>query len=127
MAIDNDIIGYGIVTRGGGRNKFCTRKDIVLCSLWISPLFRGNGYANTLVKTLISELNIQYEKAYEYIRHDNIPSVKVALANGFIKVGNATHKGILKSIVCSEIGHLGIYQFQYKAVNGEKTNESKEN
>lgn len=110
MAKGEELVGYGVVTRGGGRNKFCTKNDIVLCSLWVQPEFRGNGYGNKLVYVLSSKLGITYENAYEYIPNNNTPSIKVAERNGFVKVGNAHRKSKgLKSISMDEKGHLGIY------------------
>lgn len=109
MGVGNILVGYGVITRGGGRNRFSTTRDIVLCSLYVKPECRGKGYGNTLVKVLSTGLGLNHCNVYEYIRHDNFPSIKVALTNGFVKSGNATYKGWLKSIVPSDDGTLGIY------------------
>lgn len=110
MARGNTLLGYGVVTRGGGRNRFCTRRDIVLGSLWVQPAARGQGLANILIHGLSEELGFSYQSAYEYIRHDNVPSILAAERNGFVKVANARHVGLLRSVVEAEDGHLGIYR-----------------
>ncbi len=121
MAEGDTLLGYGVVTRGGGRSRFCTPRDIVLGSLWVQPEARGRGLANTLIRGLSECCGFVYEAAYEYIRHDNLPSVKAAERNGFVKVANASHRGLLRSVVQDPKGHLGIYR---KAFPGKK--QSKE-
>lgn len=110
MGIGDKLIGYGVITRGGGRNRFCTKQDLVLCSLFIRPEHRGHGYANTLVKVLSTGMGIKHQRVYEYIRHDNIPSIMVAQANGFLKISNASYRGLMKNVVKTQDGHLGIYE-----------------
>ena len=110
MAKEDEIIGYGIVTRGGGRYKFCTRKDVVFNSLYIVPKERGNGYGKLLVGAFLKELGIQYDKAYEHIRDNNIASIKVAEQCGFVKVSSAKRVGLLQNIVSCDEGILGIYE-----------------
>lgn len=114
MARYDKIVGYGIVTKGGGRNKFATNKDVVFNSLYISPDERGKGLGNVLVGAFLRELGIKYDKAYEYIRNDNIPSVKAAEKNGFVKVSCAKRQGVLQNIVASDEGVLGIYEYKGK-------------
>lgn len=49
----------------------------------IAPQFRGKGYGNILLKLLLQEARkIGLEKVLVTIHLDNIPSQKVALANG---------------------------------------------
>ncbi len=110
IAQNDRLVGYGIVTKGGGRNRFCTADDIVLNSLWVMPKARGNGFANLLYRVLTSELGVSYDKAYAYIRPDNQASIKAALRSGFVKVANASRKGILRSVVIDPNGRLGIYE-----------------
>lgn len=112
LAKDDVLVGYGIVTRGGGRNKFATKYDVVFNSLYIVPEERGNGLGNLMINVFLHKLNIEYDTAYEYIRHDNIPSVKVAENNGFIKVSNAVRSGKLQNIIVSENGPIGIYAYK---------------
>lgn len=123
MARGDKLVGYGVVTRGGGRNRFCTGRDIVLGSLWVQPEARGQGLGNTLIRGLTDHCGFVYENAYEYIRHDNLPSVKAAEHNGFVKVANATHRGLLRSVFVAEDGHLGIYRRPYVRADMEKERE----
>ncbi len=112
MARENKIVGYGIITKGGGRNKFATARDVVFNSLYIDPDERGKGLGNILVGAFLHDIGIKYESAYEYIRNDNIPSIKAAEKNGFVKVSNAKRQGFLQNIVRSDNGVLGIYEYK---------------
>lgn len=107
---DQRLLGYIIVTRGGGRNKFCTKEDIVLCSAWVQPEERGKGYANVLYGGALECYPHPYRDVYCYIRHNNPASVKTALKVGFQMVGNASHSGLLRSVDRDENGNLGIYR-----------------
>lgn len=72
------LLGYGIVVKGGGRYKFCTKRDNVICSLWVQPEFRGKGYLNTLLTVLSDKKIFPCNSFYEYIAHNNIASIKGA-------------------------------------------------
>lgn len=72
------LLGYGIVVKGGGRYKFCTKLDNVICSLWVQPEFRGKGYLNTLLTVLSDKKIFPCNNFYEYIAHNNIASIKGA-------------------------------------------------
>lgn len=72
------LLGYGIVVKGGGRYKFCTKRDNVICSLWVQPEFRGKGYLNTLLTVLSDKKIFPCNNFYEYIAHNNIASIKGA-------------------------------------------------
>ena len=110
MAVADSLIGFGVITRGGGRNIFCSSRDIVLRSLFVRPDARGKGYGRMLVQVLATGCGLKHEKVYAYIRPDNDASIKTALANGFAKVGTATYKGLLKRIVLSKNGSVDIYR-----------------
>lgn len=110
IAKNNKLLGYGVVSRGGGRMKFSTKKDIVLGPLWIQPDVRGEGVGSKLIRALTSELGYKYEKAYEYISDSNLPSINAAKRNGFIKIGNAKQYGLLHSVVYDPNGSIGIYK-----------------
>ena len=56
------------------------------------------------------KLGVKYKNAYEFITHNNLPSIKVALANGFKKVANASRRGYLNYIEVDSKGPLGIYK-----------------
>lgn len=109
MAMGDQIIGYGIITRGGGRNRFCTRRDAVLCSLYVDPSQRGKGCGRTLVRVLSQLAGVWAKGLYEYVKPDNLPSVRAAEANGFRKIGTAAFFGRLKLIKPDPQGPLHIY------------------
>ena len=79
-------------------------------SLYVDEAYRGNGYGNILVKGLILCIDYQYQDVFEYIRHDNVSSIKVAHKNGFNKVNNAEYSGILRTVKINPDGHLGVYR-----------------
>lgn len=104
------LLGYGIVVKGGGRYKFCTKRDNVICSLWVQPEFRGKGYLNTLLTVLSDKKIFPCNNFYEYIAHSNIASIKGAEKNNFRKISNAEYVGIFHNVKTNSDGHLGIYK-----------------
>lgn len=110
IAKDNNLIGYGTVVKGGGRYRFSSAKDIILCNFGIQPQYRGRGYSSILYQGLLEKMDLKYEKAFAFITHDNTPSIKSAQKNGFVKTANASRKGIVNFIVVDPNGYLGIYQ-----------------
>ncbi len=110
LAVDDKLIGYGTITRGGGRNKFCTKDDAVICNLWIQPDERGKGYGKKLDIILTRYAESHFKgKTYMYIHNENLPSKKAAEYAGFVKVANATRRGRFVNIVNCEKGNLEIY------------------
>ena len=105
-------VGYGVITRGGARNRFCTKEDAVLCSIWIQPEERGKGYSKPLIRTLAKYAAQNARDIYEYINFKNIPSIRAAEACGLRLAGQAVHGGLLQTVVPVEKGTHGIYRLE---------------
>ena len=105
-------IAYCTIVRGGGRYKFSTKNDIVVCNVWVRPENRGKGIAAELYKFLLNNMGIQYSCAYAFIPNDNLPSIKTALNVGFKKTADADRVGLMKNIKVINNGHLGIWEYR---------------
>lgn len=116
IAKNNTLLGYGTIVRGGGRYRFCTSNDVILCNLWIQPEHRGKGLGYILVQGLLKCIDFSYENVYEFIQHDNVASINVALKNGFVKVFNAQCKGIFRNIIHDDNGSMGIYKLSKSSI-----------
>ena len=75
-------------------------------------MYQGNGFATKLVHSILFNLEIKYENAYEYISNSNIASIRVAKKNGFKKINNAIMKGFFREVVVSIDGEYGIWCFK---------------
>lgn len=117
---DQTPVGYGVVTRGGARNRFCTKADAVLCSIWVQPDERGKGYSKPLIRVLAKFASASARDVYEYINLNNIPSIRAAEAAGLRLSGKARHRGLLQSIVSDENGTHGIYRLRRES-DGEQS------
>ena len=119
IAREEKLLGYGLILKGGGLNTFSKTKDVVFTSLYISPDERKNGYGNLLIEFLCSESEkAKCNKIYECIRSDNVPSIKAAERNGFVKISNANRTGLLKRFVIDSKGNYGIYEYKGQKVKG---------
>ena len=111
MIKDSEVIGHIVVARGGWRISCSKKEDIVLCPIWISPAHRGKGFGTKGISVVLNELNISYEKAYEYIGKDNIASIRSVEKNGYKMTGTASERGLFRTIVYDDKGTLNIYCF----------------
>lgn len=104
-------VGYATIVKGGGKYKFCSPDDIVICNVWVDELHRGKGLSRKLISAIISNCGLTYKNAYAFIRHNNPASIKCFEKNDFRKIGNCTKIGLLhKYVECAE-GSLGIYKY----------------
>ena len=111
----NKIVGYCVVSRGGGRLKISSRRDIVIGPIRIDSNVRNKGYASRLIHSILHDFGIDYEKAYEFIHNGNIASIKVAEKNGFCKIFEAEERGITRVLVQSDNGAYGVWCYEKDA------------
>ena len=78
LVVNEEIVAYSVVSRGGGRYGFASRKDIVVGPYFVKEEHRGNRFSEVLVSGLLHNDNIDYDYAYDWIRYDNVPSIKCA-------------------------------------------------
>ncbi|UJL45815.1 hypothetical protein KFZ58_15735 [Virgibacillus sp. NKC19-16] len=114
MCEDNEIIGYCLVSRGGGfRFKFTSREDIIVGPYYIIGSSRGQGKSKVLVQDVLNGLNLTYKNAYDYIRKDNIPSIKATENAGFKLLSNAKISKILRRVELCESNNGDFLVYKY--------------
>ncbi len=109
---DNKICGHVVVCRGGGRMKFCCKKDIIIGPIWVIPRYRGLGLATLSINIILNNIKLEYLNAYEIIYHENIASIKVAKKNNFVFVGNGVKKYSLIYCNFSSKSNMEIYKYK---------------
>lgn len=70
---------------GGENLKWSGKNDLILGPLRVKQMYQGNGFATKLVHSILFNLEIKYENAYEYISNSNIASIRVAKKMGLKK------------------------------------------
>lgn len=112
MVRDQKILGHIVIARGGRRLKVSTREDIVVGPIFISPALRGKGIGTIGIRTVLKELGLQYRYAYEFIKEDNIASIRTVEKNGYTLAGRVKESGLLRNLVASEDGDFLVYRFK---------------
>lgn len=111
---DNDVLGHIVVAPGGRRVKLSKKDDIVVGPIYISPSERGKGVGTAAIRVVLDELGLKYSYAYEFIAADNVASLRTAEKNGYILVGRAKERGVMKNLVESPNGDYLIYRYAKK-------------
>lgn len=114
------ILGYILIARGGRRLRCSTPEDIVLGPIWVKPELRGKGIASKGIFTVLHELDIKYQNAYEYIQPTNLSSIRTVEKNGFSLFGSGSSKGFFKRIYNDGGKEFLIYR--YPAIGGKDCN-----
>lgn len=109
---NNSVMGYILVTNGGGRLKCSSARDIVLGPIWISTQLRGRGIGTEGISVVLHKLGIKYNNAYEYIKCSNIASIRSVEKNGYVNIGRAKSVGLLKRIVFDNNGDMFVFKYQ---------------
>lgn len=114
LVVNDEIVAYSVISRGGGRYHFAEKEDIVVGPYFVLPEHRGNHYSETLVGEILQLKSITWRDAYDWIRYDNIPSIKCAEKVGFVKVDTMDMVGPFRKLrLCRD--HVGDYWlFKYK-------------
>lgn len=120
----DNFAGYCTVSRGGVRYSFAKYDDIVVGPYFVAPEYRGKKLSEIMVGTIINELETEYKYVYEWIRNDNVPSIKCAEKLGLEKIKTVKLTRFLRRIVESETGNYIIYR---RKINLRKENATYEN
>ena len=105
-----EIVAYCTVTSGKNpRYWFARNKDIIIGPYFTNPKYRGCGYAGCLVKTVIQELETNWNNAYAYIWKTKIASRKIMESVGGKFVMNVRNNK-LHRLVEKEDGEYAVYQ-----------------
>lgn len=108
---DQIMVGYCVAAKGGRRLKCTTEQDVVLGPFYVDPSFRGKGYGTKLIDFILHKSGISYHSAYDYIRKNNIPSIRATRSCGFQKIGELNIVGFFHHLVETENGEFKIYQY----------------
>ena len=104
LEVDNQIVAYSVISRGGGRYLFADTGDIVVGSYFVLKEHRGKRYSEVLVSELLRYKGIEYKNAYDWVRQTNIPSLKCSDKVGLKIVGSCNVAGTFRKIVlCNDM------------------------
>lgn len=99
LVIDGKIVGYSVFTPGGRRLKCSTSNDLVSGPSFISPEYRGRGYAAILKRMIIKYCCNDYRYIYSWIDKKNIASIKSCQKVGFdMTYGELVIQGKLRTL-----------------------------
>lgn len=102
LSADRIIVAYSVVSPGGGRYSFASNEDIVVGPYFVAPEYRGNHYSELLVREILNLDSLKYNAAYDWVRKNNIASMKTSNRIGFTIVGTASLQGPFRRIVMSQ-------------------------
>lgn len=111
LMIENELVAYSVVSKGGGRYSFATEKDIVVGPYFVDEKFRGKGYSEILIGEILAFC--KYENAYDWIKKDNLPSLKCSFKVGFVVVDTADILKPFRQIVRRDNGNGEYYILKY--------------
>lgn len=112
LAYNETFVGYCVVTPGGRRLSVSTKNDIVLGPYFVSPEFRGRGYAKVLVRMTLANCTYDYKFAFDWIHKDNNASIKTSEACGFVQEGHRLNVvGVMRKLVLTDNGSNVIYKY----------------
>jgi len=112
LADDDTIVGHCVVSPGGRRLSVSTKNDIVLGPYFVSPEYRGKGYAKVLVRMTLQNCTYDYKYAFDWIHIDNYASIKTSEACGFVPEGHKLNVvGLMRKLVLDDNGNNVIYKY----------------
>lgn len=112
LAVDDEFVGYCVVTPGGRRLSLTTKNDVVLGPYFILPEHRGKGYAKILVSMTLRYCTYDYNIAFDWIHKSNIPSIRISEACGMYVDGKIDVVGRFRKLVTKEDGPYFIYKYK---------------
>ena len=111
LADGETIVGYCVVTPGGRRLSVSTKNDIVLGPYFVSPEYRGKGYAKVLVRMTLQRCSYDYSCAFDWIHKGNISSIKTSESIGMKVVGHLDVVGKFRKLILNDKGNYVIYKY----------------
>lgn len=119
LSIEDAFVGYCVISCGGGRYSFADKSDIVVGPYFIEPKSRGKGYSELLVSSIIDSPEYANRTAFDWIKKDNIPSLKCSKKLGFHVVREAKLGRFFRTI---KIVNNGDYYILKRACKNEDIN-----
>jgi len=114
LAKNGEFIGYCLVQSGKDRRyKFATDKDIIVGPYFIKEEHRGKKLSIELLNYVLKESELYFDKAYDYIHKENIPSIKASKAVGFQYMSDANITRYTRRLkLCENNGQYKIFMYQ---------------
>ena len=83
---EKEYIGFCVISKGvNKRYWFANEKDIIVGPYFIDENYRGKKLSELLIRETLKYLNGSFDKAYDYIKTDNYPSLHASEKVGFKK------------------------------------------
>ena len=109
---DGEIISYIIFVKANNRIiKNCKKNDYYTIFLWTYPEHRGKGIATLMSRTMLRDLQLNYDHFYKTINKDNISSIRVAEKSGFHAEGDCVKTRWLHTIQRVDKGTQKLYSY----------------
>lgn len=112
---NGEIISYIIFVKANNRIiKNCEKNDYYTIFLWTYPEHRGKGLATLMSKTMLRDLQLEYNHFYKTISKDNIPSIRVAEKSGFRTESDCVKTRWMHTIQKVDDGQQYLYAYSVK-------------
>ena len=112
MVCEGVVLGHLVIARGGRRLAVSTPEDVVVGPIFVSPELRGKGIGTAGIRVVLTELGLKYRYAYEFIKCDNLASIRTVTKNGYVFVGHVRERGLLKKLVECPDGDYVVYRYK---------------
>lgn len=112
---DGEILSYIIFLKANDRIiSDCEKNDYYTVFLWTYPEHRGKGLATLMSKTMLQDLQLEYNHFYKTISKDNIPSIRVAEKCGFRTESDCVKTRWMHTIQKVDDGQQYLYAYSVK-------------
>lgn len=110
---DNQWAGYCVISNGKNpRYHFSTDKDIIYGRYFIADCFRGNHLAVRMLKEILDNCGLSYNKAFAYLRVSNFASVRTMQEIGAKEVKRFDIRGLFRNLYDNEDGEYVLYEYR---------------
>lgn len=112
---DGEILSYIIFLKANDRIiRDCEKNDYYTVFLWTYPEHRSKGLATLMSKTMLQDLQLEYNHFYKTISKDNIPSIRVAEKCGFRTESDCVKTRWMHTIQKVDDGQQYLYAYSVK-------------
>ena len=74
--ISDNLVGYCVVSTGGGRYFFAKENEYLVGPYYIDPKYRGNRYSEFMVSKILESEKYRHSTFYAWIDKNNVPSIR---------------------------------------------------
>ena len=110
IKINEKWAGYCVISNGRNpRYSFATDKDIIFGRYFIDEEFRGDGLAVRMLREILDNSGLIYDKAFAYLRCTNIASKKSIERLGGKRIKRFDIRGFTRKLYDSDNGEFVLY------------------